>query len=69
MTQEQKHRIQKVKGMIDDLVGHLRDDVSTLDDPRADALFETAAEVLLGLRTAFDHYERRSEEAWRGDDG
>jgi hypothetical protein len=28
-------------------------------------LFETAAEVLIGLQTAFDHYERGEEAAMR----
>ncbi len=65
----QSRHTQDAKGRIDDLVEHLREAISETDDPRAEALFETAAEVLLGLRTAFEHYERRSEEAWRGDKG
>lgn len=65
----QSRHTQDAKDRIDDLVEHLRGAISETDDPRADALFETAAEVLLGLRTAFEHYERRSEEAWRRDDG
>jgi hypothetical protein len=39
--------------------------VTKVADPRAEALFETAAEVLLGLAKAFADFERRDEPAWR----
>jgi hypothetical protein len=39
--------------------------VGKVDDPKAQALFETTAEVLGGLVVAFEHFERRSEAAWR----
>ena len=48
-----------------EVVRHLREDVQKLDDPKAQALFETAAEVISGLDKAFKHYEEKSEEAWR----
>jgi hypothetical protein len=35
-----------------------------LKDPQAEAMFETAAEVIGGLKQAFDHYEKK-EKAWR----
>lgn len=47
------------------LIDHLREDVDKVEDPRAQALFETSAEVLTGLKTAYEHYEEKSEEAWR----
>jgi hypothetical protein len=34
-------------------------------EPKAQALFETSAEVLTGLAEAFDDYEKKSEAAWR----
>ncbi len=34
-------------------------------DPRAQALFETSAEVLDGLSKAFDDYNNRAEAAWK----
>jgi len=43
----------------------VREDVGRVEDPRAEALFETTAEVLSGLRKAYEHYEKKSEEAWR----
>ena len=45
------------------LVEHLRDDINKIDEPKAQALFETAAEVISGLDTAFKHYEEKSERA------
>lgn len=65
----QSPHTQEAKDRIDDLVEHLRASISEVDDGRAEALFETSAEVLIGLRTAIEHYERRSEEAWRRDAG
>ena len=47
------------------LIDHLRGDIEKIDDPKAQALFETAAEVISGLDTAFEHYEEQSESAWK----
>ncbi|SRR6266566_3066263 len=60
-----RHHVIKLKGMLDDVVQHAREDVDKVDDPRAKALFETTAEVLTGLVNAYEHFERRSEPAWR----
>jgi hypothetical protein len=48
-----------------ELIEHLREDVKKVEDPKAQALFETAAEVITGLETAFKHYEEKSEAAWK----
>ena len=48
-----------------ELIDHLRSDINKIDEPKAQALFETAAEVLSGLDTAFKHYEAKSENAWK----
>ena len=45
-------------------VNDLRSDIRTLSDPRAKALFETAAEVIGGLEKAFHDYDKRDELAW-----
>ncbi|HEX7021436.1 MAG TPA: hypothetical protein VF171_01170 [Trueperaceae bacterium] len=60
-----KQHSEKAREMLQDAVRQLRQDVGEVDDPRAKALFETSAEVLIGLQTAFDHYEQGKEEAWR----
>ena len=60
-----KHHVKHVEGKLTELVDHLRADVTSVSEPKAQALFETAAEVLIGLRTAFTHYESGSESAMR----
>jgi hypothetical protein len=60
---EPRYHTSNVKRMIDELVQHLREDTSKFDEPKAQAMFETSAEVLLGLRKAFDDYETGSESA------
>jgi hypothetical protein len=50
--------------MLNDVVGHARQDLGKISEPKAQALFETTAEVCSGLVTAFEHYERQ-ELAWR----
>jgi len=47
------------------LISHLREDIDKVDEPKAQALFETTAEVLTALDTAFQHYEQKSEQAWK----
>jgi hypothetical protein len=47
------------------LIDRLREDVGKITEPKAQALFETSAEVLTGLVKAFDDYEQKGEEAWR----
>jgi hypothetical protein len=48
-----------------ELIIHLRDDAGKITEPKAQALFETSAEVLTGLIKAFDEHEKKNEEAWR----
>ena len=48
-----------------ELIDHLRRDINKIDEPKAQALFETAAEVISGLDTAFKHYEEKNEDAWK----
>jgi hypothetical protein len=59
------YHTERIKQMLTETADHCREDVGKIDDPPAKALFETTAEVLNGLKTAFDHYEQRSEEAWK----
>jgi hypothetical protein len=59
------HHTQKVKAMLRDVIEHLREDIHEFDEPQAAAMFETSAEVLQGLITAFEDYEQQNEEAWQ----
>jgi hypothetical protein len=54
-----------IRQRLDELVEHLRADVEKVKEPKAQALFETTAEVLKGLSTAFEHYGAKSEKAWQ----
>lgn len=48
-----RHHTQKLKQM------------AKVSDPKAQALFETSAEVLLGLAKAFEDFAQKSEAAWK----
>jgi hypothetical protein len=56
---------QKMKQRLQETIDHLREDVEKVDDPKFKAMFETAAEVLGGLKKAFGDYEQKNESAWR----
>lgn len=60
-----RHHTAKIKAMLTDVISHVREDVNKVNEPKAQALFETTAEVLNGLATAYSHYEQQSESAWR----
>jgi hypothetical protein len=59
------HHTKKIKGQMRQLIEHLREDDEKIIEPKAQALFETSAEVLTGLVKAFDDYEQKSEAAWQ----
>jgi hypothetical protein len=60
-----RHHTVKIRDMLSDVRDHIREDIGKIEEPRAEALFETAAETLDGLITAFEDYERGEEEAWQ----
>ncbi|MCB8945728.1 MAG: hypothetical protein H6658_18425 [Ardenticatenaceae bacterium] len=60
-----RHHTQKIQSRLDTLIKDLRQNTQQIDEPQALALFETSAEVLEGLKTAFSHYEQKAEAAWR----
>ena len=60
-----RHHSLKLKQMLNDTATHAREDVRKVSDPKAQALFETTAEVLKGLVKAFDDFEAKNETAWR----
>ena len=64
-TSDPKQHTQNIHIELQKLIDHLRQDIEKVDDPKAQALFETSAEVLTGLITAFSHYEEKTEKAWK----
>jgi len=59
------HHTLKLKAMLSEIIDHAREDVAKVSDPKAQALFETTAEVLEGLIKAYDDYESKTERAWQ----
>lgn len=60
-----RHHTANIRKMLTELVDHARSDATKITDPKAQALFETTAEVLIGIRKAFEDYEQRNEPAWK----
>ena len=60
-----RSRTELVRTQLNSLIAQLRDDIEKVSDPKAEALFETTAEVLDGLDNAFKHYAEHSEKAWQ----
>lgn len=58
------HHAQNIQRMLTELIDHVRKDVGKVSEPKFQALLETSAEVLSGLRTAYEHYEKKSEAAF-----
>ena len=59
-----KYHTAKMKQRLTEIIGHLRQDISKVDEPQFKAMFETSAEVLGGVVKAFDDYEKKNEAAW-----
>ncbi|HZZ88691.1 MAG TPA: hypothetical protein VFE13_10205 [Caulobacteraceae bacterium] len=68
MSESQSHEAREHTRVMEkrfkDTVNDLRSDINVIDDPRAKALFETAAEVIGGLEKAFHGYDKKDELAW-----
>ena len=60
-----RHLTQKLKEQMVLLIELLHVDVESVTDLRAQALFDTSAEVLTGLVKAFDDYEKKQEVVWK----
>jgi len=60
-----KRHAANVAKTLSDLVEYLRGDIARVEEPRLQALLETSAEVLLGLRKAYKDYAVGTEAVWR----
>ncbi len=56
---------QRIASMLQQAQQECRADIERIDDPKAQALFETIDEVLGGTMRALEHYRARNEPAWR----
>ena len=59
-----RHHTAHLREMLQGLVSHAREDIGKISEPKAQALFETTAEVCTGLIKAFDDYDKKAP-AWR----
>ena len=57
--------ITQVTSDLDKLIANLRQNIGNVEEPKVQALFETTAEVLLGLKKAYKDYGDGNEDAWR----
>ena len=64
-TSDAVTHVRNVRELLNRTAEHCRADVNLVDEPQAKALFETTAEVLIGLTRAYEHYEDGTEDAWR----
>jgi hypothetical protein len=64
-SSDPRQHTKRMENVFHETADHLRRDVQKIQDPRARALFETAAEVIGGLEKAFHDYDRKDEPAWR----
>jgi hypothetical protein len=55
----------RIRQMLREIVDEVRADVKWVDNPKEQALFETTAEVLLGLVKAYEDFDRGDEAAWK----
>ena len=56
---------QHIANMLQQAQQACRADIGRIHDPKAQALFETVAEVVGGLLKALEHYQTGSEPAWQ----
>jgi hypothetical protein len=55
----------RLRNSMEDLVSQLRSEINRVSEPRAQVLFETTAEALRGLITAFEDYDEGREAAFQ----
>jgi len=59
-----RHHTAHLRELLQAGVDHARQDIGKISEPKAQALFETTAEVCTGLIKAFDDYDKKAP-AWR----
>lgn len=65
LTNSTSQSLANVTQELDNLIKSVRNELANVSEPKAQALFETTAEVLLGLKKAYTDYKGGSEDAWR----
>ena len=55
--QDPRHHAAQIRGLLHETAKHCREDIDKTTERKAQALFETTAEILQDLLTAYDQYE------------
>jgi len=55
-----RHHTAYLREMLEGVVTHAREDIMKISEPKAQALFETTAEVCTGLIKAFNDYDAKA---------
>lgn len=64
-TSDPKAHAANIEQMLTEVIDHVRSDIERVDEPKAQVPFENSAEVLIGLRMAYQHYQSGAERAMR----
>jgi hypothetical protein len=65
LTDRTEEIVSNTSQMLDRLIQQVRSNIGQVQEPKAQALFETTAEVLLGLKKAYQDYKSGDEKAWQ----
>lgn len=57
-----RYHVVKVRGMLNAVMRHCREDVEKVVEPKAQALFERTADLLEGLIKTYSQYEMELED-------
>jgi len=60
------YHVVKVRGMLNAVMRHCREDIEKVAEPKAQAIFAATADVLAGLITAYSRYEAELKEKASG---
>lgn len=66
-SNDPKEHAQHLEKYISELRDFCHAEIKRVNDPKAQALFETTAEVLTGLEKAFSDFQSENEGAWVND--
>jgi len=65
LTNQTQDSLRQIQQSLDQLISQVRQSIGAAQEPKAQALFETTAEVLIGLRKAYEDYTKGGEKAWQ----
>jgi hypothetical protein len=65
LTGNSRTVLNKTVKSLEELVAEVRGNIGNVSEPKAQALLETTAEVLIGLQKAYKDYGEGDEKAWQ----